>query len=148
LTRGGNALLDVLLFGAASLPASNEGSMSEEDPFAAKPAPYWPQGQTQEQTPAGLHPGPENTALNRFLGGSPGAVFLRLLFVSLIAGAFFMRLDIRPEDIFRGILDIVDHIRRLGFAAIREVANYIFAGAVIVVPIWLVLRLMNMRDPR
>jgi Family of unknown function (DUF6460) len=124
--------------------------MSEEDRFAANPAPHWPQEQAEEQreTPAGLHPHPENTALNRFLGGSPGAVFLRLLFVSLIVGAFFMWLDIKPEDIFRGILEIVDHIRRLGFAAIREVANYIFAGAVIVVPIWLVLRLMNMRNGR
>jgi hypothetical protein len=124
--------------------------MSEDDRFATKSPPQWPQGQTQEQghAPAGLPPRPEITALNRFLGGSPGAVFLRLLFVSLIVGALFMWLDIRPEDIFRGILEIVDHIRRLGFDAIREVANYIFAGAVIVVPIWLVLRLMNMRNGR
>jgi hypothetical protein len=124
--------------------------MSEEDRFATKPPPHWPQGQTQEQghSPAGLPPGRQNTALNRFLGGSPGSVFLRLLFVSLIVGAFFMWLDIKPEDIFRGILDIVDRVRRLGFAAIRDVANYIFAGAVIVVPIWLVLRLLNMRNGR
>ncbi len=124
--------------------------MSEEDRFATKPPPHLPQGQRQEQgdPPAGRPVRPEHTALNRFLGGSPGAVFLRLLFVSLIAGAFFMWLDIKPEDIFRGILEIVDHVRRLGFAAIREVVNYIFAGAVIVVPIWLVLRLMNMRNGR
>jgi hypothetical protein len=124
--------------------------MSENDRHATKPPSHWPQGQTPEQghTPAGLPPHPENTALNRFLGGSPGAVFLRLLFVSLIVGAFFMWLEIRPEDIFRGILEIVDHIRRLGFNAIREVASYIFAGAVIVVPIWLVLRLMQMRNGR
>jgi len=124
--------------------------MSEEDRFATKPPPHWPGAQTREQgqTPAGLPSRPERSAFNRFLGGSPGAVFLRLLFVSLIVGAFLMWLDIRPEDVFRGILEFADHIRRLGFAAIREVANYIFAGAVIVVPIWLVLRLMNMRNGR
>jgi hypothetical protein len=124
--------------------------MSEEDRFATKPPPHWPQGQTQDQgqPTAGLPSRPEHSALSRFLGGSPGAVFLRLLFVSLIVGAFLMWLDIRPEDVFRGILEIADHIRRLGFAAVREVANYIFAGAVIVVPIWLVLRLMNMRNGR
>jgi Family of unknown function (DUF6460) len=122
--------------------------MSEDDRFATKPPPHWPQGQTQEQghAPAGLPPRSENAALTRFLGGSPGAVFLRLLFVSLIVGALFMWLDIKPEDIFRGIIEIVDHVRRLGFAAIREVANYILAGAVIVVPVWLVLRLVHMRN--
>jgi hypothetical protein len=131
-------------------PQAKQKRMSEEDRFATKPPPHWPQGQTQEQghTPAGLSSRPERSAIDRFLGGSPGAVFLRLFFVSLIVGAFLMWLDIRPEDIFRGILQIADHIRRLGFAAIREVANYVFAGAVIVVPIWLVLRLMNMRNGR
>jgi Family of unknown function (DUF6460) len=150
LPGGEVALLDNFLFGPASLPASKEERMSEEDRFATKPTPHWPQAQMQEQghTPAGVLPHPETSALNRFLGGSPGAVFLRLLFVSLIVGAFFMWLDIKPEDIFRGILEIVDRVRRLGFAAVREVANYIFAGAVIVVPIWLVLRLMNMRNGR
>ncbi len=124
--------------------------MSENDRFATNPPPHWPQGQPQEQgvAPSALPSRPENTALHRFLGGSPGTVFLRLLFVSLIVGAFFMWLEIKPEDIFRGLLEIVDHIRRLGFDAIREVANYIVAGAVIVVPIWLVLRLMNMRNGR
>ncbi|HEX3497302.1 MAG TPA: DUF6460 domain-containing protein, partial [Methylocella sp.] len=88
------------------------------------------------------------TALNRFLGGSPGGVFARLLFVSLIVGAFLMWLDIRPIDIFRGITDLIDRIWGLGFDAIRVVGDYILAGAAIVVPVWLVLRLMNMRNTR
>jgi hypothetical protein len=127
-----------------------EFHMSQEELNAPNAAPQWTRHQsTQEaQGHRGLSSSPESTALSRFLGGSPGAVFLRLLFVSLIVGAFLMWLDIRPEDIFRGILQMADHIRRLGFAAVREVANYIFAGAVIVLPIWLVLRLMNMRNGR
>jgi hypothetical protein len=79
---------------------------------------------------------------------APGGVFLRLIFVSLIVGAFLMWLDIRPEDIFRGIIQLVDRIWSLGFDAIREIAKYILAGAAIVVPVWLVLRLMNMRNAR
>ncbi len=85
------------------------------------------------------------TPLTRFLGGSPANVAMRLFFVSLIVGALFMWLDIRPADIFRGITDLFNRISRLGFDAFRELINYVLVGAAVVVPIWLVLRLLNMR---
>ena len=120
--------------------------MSEDDHFAPKTPPRWTAPE-QPPAPSGVRPHPQETALTRFLGGSPGGVFLRLLFVSLIVGAFLMWLDIRPLDIFRAITDLVNRIWGLGFDAIREIADYILAGAAIVVPVWLVLRLMNMRNP-
>ena len=119
--------------------------MSEDDRFAPKAPPHWV---APEQPMSGVHPRSQETALNRFLGGSPGGVFLRLLFVSLIVGAFLMWLDIRPWDIFLGLKQLVDRIWALGFDAIREIADYIVAGAAIVVPVWLVLRLMNIRNGR
>lgn len=88
------------------------------------------------------------TPLERFLGGTPANVLVRLLFVSLIVGAFLMWLDIRPADIYRGIVDTINRIWSLGFGAIREVADYILVGAAIVVPIWVVIRLSSMRNPR
>ncbi|MGB6177446.1 MAG: DUF6460 domain-containing protein [Methylocella sp.] len=121
--------------------------MSEDDRFAPKAPPHWTAPE-QPPAPPAFRPRPQDTPLNRFLGGSPGGVFLRLVFVSLIAGAFLMWLDIRPADIFRGITDLVNRIWDLGFDAIRVVADYIVAGAAIVVPVWLVLRLMNMRNGR
>lgn len=121
--------------------------MSEDDRFAPKTPPHCTAPE-QPPGPSGVRPRSQETALNRFLGGSPGGVFLRLLFVSLIVGAFLMWLDIMPLDIFRGITDLVNRIWGLGFDAIRVVADYILAGAAIVVPVWLVLRLMNMRNTR
>jgi hypothetical protein len=91
---------------------------------------------------------PEESALYRFLGGSPGAVLLRLIFVSLIVGAFLMWLDIRPADIFRALKELADRVWAMGFDAIREIADYILAGAAIVVPVWLVLRLLSVRNAR
>ena len=82
-------------------------------------------------------------AFERFLGGSPGAVFVRLFFVSLIVGALLMWPDIRPWDVFRGIERLFNRLWALGFDAVREIAAYVVAGAAIVVPVWLVLRLMN-----
>ena len=83
----------------------------------------------------------ERVSLKRLIGAAVGSVLG-------IVGAFLMWLDIRPEDIFRGIIQLVDRIWSLGFDAIREIAKYILAGAAIVVPVWLVLRLMNMRNAR
>jgi Family of unknown function (DUF6460) len=124
--------------------------MSEDERFAPKAPPQWTERRApqESQQASGLRSRPEETALNRFLGGSPGAVFVRLLFVSLIVGAFLMWLDIRPADVFRALKDLGDRIWALGFDAIRVLADYVLAGAAIVVPVWLVLRLMNMRNAR
>ncbi|MGA8169752.1 MAG: DUF6460 domain-containing protein [Methylocystis sp.] len=84
-----------------------------------------------------------NNALEDFLGGTPGSVFVKLLFVSLVVGALLMWLDIRPADIIRGVQDFINRIYALGFGAVREVINYVVAGAVIVVPAWFILRLLN-----
>jgi hypothetical protein len=36
----------------------------------------------------------------------------------------------------------------MGFEAIREIIDYILVGAAIVIPVWLVLRLLTMRGSR
>jgi hypothetical protein len=88
------------------------------------------------------------TDLDRFLGGSPGAVLVRLVVLSLIVGFFLIWLDVRPMDVLIGIRRIFDRFWAAGFDAIREIATYIAAGAAIVVPVWLVLRLINMKPRR
>ena len=81
--------------------------------------------------------------LNNFLGGSPLGVLLRLIFLSLIVGALLMWLDIHPWDVITGLERLVQRLWDMGFGALRVIVEYVVAGAVIVVPIWLVLRLMN-----
>ena len=88
---------------------------------------------------------PHGSALDRFLGGSPLAVLVRLIAISLVVGALLMWLDIRPGEIFRGVERLIRHAWMMGFDAVRAVVEYIIAGAVFVVPIWLLLRLMNYR---
>lgn len=84
-----------------------------------------------------------NNALENFLGGSPLNVAARLFFVSLVVGALLMWLDLRPIDILHGVQAFFRRIYDLGFGAIQEIITYVLAGAVFVVPAWLVLRLMN-----
>lgn len=83
--------------------------------------------------------------LTRFLGGSPVSVLLRLLIVSFVVGALMVWLDIHPMDIYFGLRRFFHRIWMLGFDSIREIGSYILAGAMIVVPVWFVLRLMNLR---
>lgn len=87
----------------------------------------------------------EPDAVTRFLGGSPGAVLMRLLIMSLVVGAILVWLDIRPYEIFHASERLFQRLWHMGFDAIREVASYIVAGAVIVVPIWLLMRLFSSR---
>ena len=86
------------------------------------------------------------TPLERALGGPPIAVFTRLLVVSLVVGALLMWFDIRPFEIFDALRRLVDRLWYLGWDSVRTIVNYLAAGALIVVPCWLVLRLMNFRS--
>ena len=86
-----------------------------------------------------------DNAVTRFIGGSPLAVLFRLLLVSLLVGAFMVWNGISPQMILRGVQDIVLRLWNAGFDSIREIGQYVLAGAVIVVPVWLVMRLMSAR---
>lgn len=111
---------------------------SAEPPQSSLPGAAWSSASPPRQR--------GGSALARFLGGSPGAVLIRLLILSFLVGALLMWLDIRPQDIVRAFERFFRHIWTLGFASIREAAEYVLAGALIVVPIWLVVRLLNMRN--
>lgn len=89
-----------------------------------------------------------NNGLENFLGGSPLNVAVRLFFISLVVGALLMWLELRPIDILRGVQAFIDRISSLGLGAVKELFSYVLAGAVFVVPAWLVLRLMNMGGRR
>jgi len=91
---------------------------------------------------------PPRSGVARFLGGSPVAVFFRLLFASILVGALLVWLDISPFQIFDNLRRLADYVWSLGFDAVREIGRYVAAGAIIVVPIWLLLRLMSFRAPR
>ena len=109
-----------------------------ERPPQSEPPQYWSQSASrwQQQNASPVH---------RFLGGSPLAVLIRLIVVSLIVGALLMWLNIRPVDVFRMLEELADRMWALGFASFREFGTYIAAGAAIVIPVWLVLRLLSYR---
>jgi len=84
-----------------------------------------------------------NDSVSRFLGGSPLAVLGRLILLSVLIGVVLSALGLDPFDIVRSVERLVRHIWNMGFDAVRWLWRYFLLGAVIVIPIWIVIRLVN-----
>ena len=86
---------------------------------------------------------------NTFLGGSPFGVFIRLALLSIVVGVILSALGITPRNFFYQIEVLLRRIYDLGFHAFDWVLGYLLLGAMVVVPIWLVARLINaLRRPK
>lgn len=83
--------------------------------------------------------------MERFLGGSPLSVLVRLIFISLLVGAAMAFLGLSPKGLLDSVVRFVRSITGLGFDAVREVGQWIVAGALVVVPLWLLMRLFAAR---
>jgi len=82
--------------------------------------------------------------LHRFFGGSPGWVLVRLILLSVVIGVIFSVLGIHPWDIVDAVRRAIRRVWEMGFDAIREAFSYFLLGAVVVFPIWLVMRLLKL----
>ena len=84
-----------------------------------------------------------DSQMTRWVGGSPLAVLGRLILVSILVGVILSALGLNPFDIVNSIERLVRSIWDMGFDAIRWVWRYFLLGAVIVIPIWIIIRLVN-----
>lgn len=78
--------------------------------------------------------------MNSFFGGQPVAVLLRLAIISLLVGFILSALGLSPFDIVDSFFRLIERIYDLGFEAVEWLFRYFLLGAVIVFPIWLVVR--------
>jgi hypothetical protein len=79
--------------------------------------------------------------LQRFLGGAPGPVVAKLIFLSLLVGAFMAFLGITPVALLDRVGSMIRGLLDLGFDSVREVGRWVVYGAIVVVPLWLLSRL-------
>ncbi|MCW1843106.1 DUF6460 domain-containing protein [Prosthecomicrobium hirschii] len=91
--------------------------------------------------------------IERFLGGPPLRTLLWLAFLSIVVGFVLATLGLHPMRLVQGVIDavegLIDAISRLGLGAFRSVGQYLIWGAIVVVPIWLISRLLSVgRGPR
>ncbi|NHK28868.1 integrase [Parvularcula flava] len=74
---------------------------------------------------------------------------LFLVLASFLAGVLLDLIGMAPLDFWRGIVDGVKDffsaLFSIGWGTISTILNYVIFGAVIVVPVWLVVFLLNRR---
>ncbi len=84
-----------------------------------------------------------NSYVNRFFGGPPLSVIFRLILLSILIGVILEVLGLDPWNIIESLKRLVLRIWDMGFDAVRWLWRYLLLGAAVVVPIWLVMRLMR-----
>lgn len=82
--------------------------------------------------------------LSRFLGDTPLRVAVRLIVFSFIVGLVLSALDIRPWQIWRWAQHLVERVYNMGFAFFHDALDYLIAGAMIVVPLFVIMRLLRL----
>ena len=82
-------------------------------------------------------------AVTRFVGGSPAMVAVRLIVVSFVVGIVLEGFGLDPATLFAEALRTARQIVELGLSDIHEVGRILVTGAMVVVPVWLVLRLVD-----
>ena len=90
----------------------------------------------------------ESNYVSRFFGGPPLSVIFRLILLSILIGVILQVLGLDPWNIFDSLRRLVLRVWDMGFDALRWLWRYLLLGAVVVVPIWLVVRLMRVAQGR
>ncbi len=81
--------------------------------------------------------------LRDFLGGHPVAVAIRLAIVSILVGLVLSVFGITPRNFFYVVDNFARSIYDMGFDAVVWIIEYLALGAMLVVPIWLVVRVLR-----
>ncbi len=84
-----------------------------------------------------------NTTIARFVGGSPMAVLLRLVVVSFVVGFLLDAFGLDPANLVGEVVRAARHVFQYGFTNLREFGRMLLTGAMVVVPVWVVLRLLE-----
>jgi hypothetical protein len=81
--------------------------------------------------------------IQRFLGGSVLSVVFKLILLSILIGVLLSALGLDPRNILSSVEKLIRSVWNMGFDAFEWLWHYFLLGAVIVIPIWLIVRLVQ-----
>lgn len=81
----------------------------------------------------------------RFLGDTPARVIVKLILVSLVVGVVMHAFNWTPYDILWRIRDFFMSLWNMGFSALSRFTDYLLLGAAVVIPAFILLRIINYR---
>jgi hypothetical protein len=84
----------------------------------------------------------------QFFGDSVAGTLIRLVLLSVVVGIVFSVLGITPINLIERLQHLIRNIMNLGMDAVGWALQYFLLGAVIVFPIWFLVRLFGRkREP-
>ncbi|QDZ00693.1 hypothetical protein FQ775_10030 [Nitratireductor mangrovi] len=84
-------------------------------------------------------------SITRFLGDSPLRVVVKLAVVSFLVGIVMNAFGWSPLDVWYALREMVLDIWNMGFAALGRFGEYLALGAAVVIPAFIVLRILSLR---
>ena len=85
----------------------------------------------------------------QFFGDSVAGTLIRLVLLSVVVGVVFSALGITPFNLIERLENLIRNITNMGFDALNWAFRYFLLGAVIVFPVWFLIRLLaKPRDPK
>jgi len=79
----------------------------------------------------------------RVFGGSPFSVLSRLILLSILVGVVLSTVGLDPMNLLKSLEMLARQVYAMGFDAVRYVWQYFLLGAAVVIPLWIVLRLLR-----
>jgi Family of unknown function (DUF6460) len=87
-----------------------------------------------------------NDVVHRFFGGSPMAVLVRLILLSILVGVVLAALGFDPQNLFPSLQRLIMRIWDMGWDAVNWAWKYFILGALLVIPVWLIVRVVKMQS--
>lgn len=84
-----------------------------------------------------------DNVVTRFFGGPPLWVLVRLVLLCILVGVVLSVLGLDPRNIVYSLERLIRGIWDMGWDAVRGIWRYFLLGAIIVIPIWLIVRLFK-----
>ena len=81
--------------------------------------------------------------MEKYFGGPVVPTILKLAVVSFLVGIVLVIFGIEPYGFWTSFLDTVVEVWNLGFEFVGSAWGYFVIGAIIVVPIWIVIRVWS-----
>lgn len=84
-------------------------------------------------------------SVNSFLGDSVGRTIIKLIVISLLVGMVMNIFGFGPLDVVDAVVDFFVRLWQSGWAALGRFGDWLILGATIVVPIFIIMRLLSYR---
>ncbi len=81
--------------------------------------------------------------VTNFLGDTPLRTAVKLAVISLVVGVIMASLNFTPLDLWYALRDFLRWLYDLGYEAFERLGIYFIYGAMVVVPVFIVMRLLS-----